>query len=271
MTMFVVGDCSTWRFPSSVRVSGSTNHYAQIDLFHDLFSKYSCVSKSPRFNKKRKTYDYGLSCTLDPTSFSFLYPKPVTIPEEIQESESKLLHALGGYADAEGSIYPYCSGGHAYAAFVLHSKDYPVLTAFYKALRGFSYNPYLNISSKVTSKNYMRLGFSAGNALPVLNRLEFRHCDKAKAKQLVLKLHGERWGKAKPEYLAFRDKVKSKAKRCKEEARRDYILRHGQAHLEDTNQTIPDDLRDVTEPSTSKSISRSSSRFEGEKHESSVY
>lgn len=243
MMMFVVGDCSTWRFPSSIRVSGSTSHYAQIDLFQNLFNKYSCVSKSPRFSKKRKTYDYGLSCTLNPDSFGFLYPKPSTVAMWIQEDESKLYRGLEGYADAEGSIYLYRGGNRAYAAFVLHSGDYSVLEAFYKSLKNLDYDPCLN--TKNYSEDFATLGFFAGNALPILRKLEFRHREKVAAKKLVLELHGEKWSKAKPEYRAFRNNVKRNGRQCNEKARRDYILRHGQPHPQDPNQITPNIINDL--------------------------
>ena len=243
MTMFVTGDCSTWRFPSSVRVSASTTHYAQIDLFHDIFNRYCKVSKSPKFNKKRQTYEYGLSCPLD-HSFDFLCPKPTTIPEEIRESEKNLLCGLEGYADAEGSIFPYCSRGHTYAAFVLHSKDYSILTTFYETLKKLGYNPYLNTYKNPIYRNYARLGFSGESAIVMLKRLKFHHRERAEAKQLVLKLHGLRWNKTKPEYAAFRGKIREETRQCMEEAREDYILRHGQPHLQEMNQTIPEDIKD---------------------------
>lgn len=243
MTMFVVGDCSTWKFPSSVRVSANTSHQAQIGLFHNLFSKYSCVSKSPRFDKKRRTYDYGLSCTLDPDSFGFLYPKPSTVPMEIQENKNMLYRGLEGYADAEGSIYLYRGGAYAYASFVLHSSDYSVLEAFYKSFKNLDYDPCLN--TKNSPKNFATLGFFAGNALPILRKLKFCHREKVEAKQLVLELHGEKWSKAKAEYVAFRNKLKKDARRCREYARRDYILHHGRPHPRDPNQSIPSDIKSL--------------------------
>jgi len=238
LTMFVVGDCSTWRFPYLIRVSTSTTHYAQIDLFHDLFSKYGKVNMGPKFDCGRGVYEYYLSCSLD-LSFNFLHPKPTTIPQEILENEALLLRSLEGYADAEGSIFPYCSRGHTYAAFVLHSKDYTILTTFYMVLRRMGYNPYLNIYQHRIYGNYLRLGFSGEGAITMLKKLEFRHREKTEAKRLVLKLHGEKWSQAKTEYKAFKNRVKEEVQRCCENARNEYILRHGQLHPKDIDQTIP--------------------------------
>jgi len=102
---FRIGDLNVSYNASSIKVKSNTTHVIQVDLLKALFQKYGPIwISTPASNGNI----FHCSIALNKT-FSFLIPKPDSIPKWILRSKSHFLSFLAGYIDAEGTIRVYAN------------------------------------------------------------------------------------------------------------------------------------------------------------------
>jgi len=99
---FARGDLYVTRHGRAVRVKTSTTHPAMAQLFEELFKNHGPVYKYPR-KHEWTGYEWSMDADLD-SSFGFLLSiEPHDIERHIDDRN--FLSLLGGFFDAEGSIY----------------------------------------------------------------------------------------------------------------------------------------------------------------------
>ena len=103
MIGFRQGNLHALREGLGVRISTTTTHPAQIDLFRRIFGKYGHVYVGPVYNKDLEQYSWQIAVALD-DSFSFLLPKLNHLPRWIKRSSKTSLALAAGFFDAEGHI-----------------------------------------------------------------------------------------------------------------------------------------------------------------------
>jgi hypothetical protein len=134
------GDIHACRASNQIRVTTSTTHFAQIEMFRKVFEKYSKVNFYPAFNEKvgREIVVY---CFLN-KSFNFLLNKPKRIPNWILRNKEYFFAFLSGYIDCEGywQIYPRKTTGRTCARLRVATEDKTILNQLHKKLRLLGFN-----------------------------------------------------------------------------------------------------------------------------------
>ena len=147
MVGFRVGDLHVMKDSRQIRVSCTTSHPAQIELFHDLFSNYSHIKVYP-FVHRNLRKEWIMYCHLDP-SFEFLIKKHAEIPKWILERDDEFYAFLAGYADAEGCWYIRRSDKNSVTFLLrLASYDVAILQQIKAKLEELGYSTSFRLSRK---------------------------------------------------------------------------------------------------------------------------
>lgn len=155
---FSAGDLSIKKQGELVYVKASTTKVEQIDLFKELFGKYTHI----RTSKKDKQGAVRIYCYLN-DSFKFLLVEKDFIPKWIYNNTNNLSAFAAGYIDAEGSF----GINQGRARFKVDSYDKIILNQMHRWLIKEKINSKLRLIGK---KGKMRPeGYSFNNNLWRLN------------------------------------------------------------------------------------------------------
>ncbi len=84
-----------------IEVRLATTHKLLIEVFKELFGKYSHVSETLWYNRKTRETIIRVSCLLD-NSFDFILEKPQEIPQWVLNNTEIFFSFLAGYMDGDG-------------------------------------------------------------------------------------------------------------------------------------------------------------------------
>lgn len=220
-----LGDLNVRAHRKQILARTSTSHPAMLELFSSVFQKYSHVHQFPIFNPKKKPhFDWQIYALLD-RSFTFTLDK--AIPDDVTADENKFYTFLAGYTDAEGCILvtPNKDGLRFY--FQVASEDSKTLSAIANKLKEAGYRFTLRIAAKKGEsygrrykKDYWELRIATkADVIKLLKRLELRHREKIKWKELVLKMcEVKKWSEAREEIAALRKSIQDEVNKCVTEA-----------------------------------------------------
>lgn len=134
---FRIGDLNVVPAKKQIQVRCSTSKTVQVDLFKNLFNKYTHITvKSTRFIKEQRIYD--MSCLVN-YSFKFLLKKEDNIDHWILNKKHYFFPFLAGYIDAEGHIFArLCKRSKTPTAGVeIQSYDKNILHQIFHSLNKF--------------------------------------------------------------------------------------------------------------------------------------
>lgn len=221
-----LGDLNIQLHRRQILARTSTSHPAMLELFNNIFQKYSHVHQFPMFNPKKKPhFDWQIYALLD-ESFKFLLEK--VVPENAITNENRFYAFLAGYTDAEGCILitPNTDGLRFY--FQVASEDSKTLSIIANKLKEAGYRFTLRIAVKKGEsygrrykKDYWALRIATkADVIKLLKRLELRHREKIKWKELVLKMcKVKKWSEVREEIAGFRKSIQDEVNKCVMEAK----------------------------------------------------
>src|SRR3989442_9726098 len=211
------GDLSASRpFGTATRVSMSTTHAAQADLFTNLLSPYGHVYKHPRYKKDTKTYEWNFQTVLD-ESFEFLLDARDKCRQWVASNDGTALSYLAGLTDAEGNIGISRNARTTAIIVSIYNTDTDLLNFAKNLLKQLGLHPlgpYLDkpkdtITSKYQiprRKDYWRIAhawFEECQAL--LSRLPLQHKQRIQLKAFATSIaKGEQWENVKGRMKALR-------------------------------------------------------------------
>jgi len=212
------GDLSVYKDFHRIIVNTATTHPALVNIFKNLFGKYSYVYVYIH-KDKRNIKEWHVQCALD-TSFNFLIEKLKEIPKWILENDNYFFSFLAGYADAEGSFDIYENTDNTISFhFSVASNDKIILKQIFNKLqgKGFSCGFYLRhkrgqkATYGIFSKNiYSVRVFRKKDVLRLIGILIklSKHEEKIKRMKLVLNLRNEtKWDEVKDKVLNLRKEI----------------------------------------------------------------
>lgn len=230
-----VEDCHVRHVGKQISVSTSTTHPAQIKLCKNSFVVYGHVGNISVYNEECSLYQWQVYVLLN-RSFEFLYDYKESrrsFLQQFAENGYEYQH-IAGEADAESWVGIYVDHGYPRAALEITNNNRQLLEWTQKILGGRIHH----------DNDSYKLALYGGQAIEAIRMLPIMHGEKVAAKEIVLR-HYDNAGIGMPalwEYQALRLKVDEEVRRCKLEARLDYIRRHRKPHRHDPDQTIPENL-----------------------------
>jgi len=233
-----LGDLNVQLHRRQILTRTSTSHPNMLELFRGTFQKYSHVHQFPMFHPKKKPhFDWQIYALLD-KSFKFMLDKAV--PNEITADENMFYAFLAGYADAEGCILitPNKDGVRLYLNIA--SEDSKTMSIIAAKLKEAGYHLTLRIAAKrgesygrKYNNDYWELRIATKvDVVKLLERLEFRHREKNKWKELVLKMYKvKKWSEVKEEVAALRNSIQDEVNECVTKAEEKFRLKRDEKQL----------------------------------------
>ncbi len=182
------GDLWVTRHGRAIRVKTSTTHPAMIELVASCFLPYGAVHIMPR-RCKMTGYEWSIDCDLD-RSFLFLEETFLSIPPWIEEDT--FLDYVGGFFDAEGSIYLE-SNYHRYPRLSLTNANVELLESIRSRLSEFGSwrfslgTPIGRGRSVLAKQTVWHLKcWQQGSVHWFLHSVPFRHPEKKEKARIVL-------------------------------------------------------------------------------------
>jgi len=227
-----LGDLNVKLHRRQILVRTSTSHPRMLELFRNIFQKYSHVHQFPMFHPRKKPhFDWQIYVLLD-KSFTFMINN--TIPNEITANENMFYAFLAGYTDAEGCILatPNQNGLRLY--FQVASEDAKTLAIIADKLKEAGYSFTLRVSAKKGesygrkyNKDYWELRIAMkADVVKLLERLALCHREKIEQKKLVLKMYKvKKWSDAEGEVTALRKSIQNEVNECVKEAEEKFRLK----------------------------------------------
>jgi len=225
-------------FATAIRISMSTTHPAQADLFTSLFSPYGHVYKHPRYKKDTKTYEWNFSTILH-ESFGFLLDTRDKHREWIAADDSRALSYVAGLIDAEGNVGVYPNARTTAITISIWNTDTELLEFCHRCLSQLGLKPlapYLNkevgtVTSKyhiVRRKDYYRVMIATfENSQSLIRRISLRHQEKLERSELALSIaKGELWENVKSRVQKLQDKFKQRRIQFVKEAEQEFLKKH---------------------------------------------
>lgn len=183
------GDLWVTRHGRAIRVKTSTTHPAMIELVASCFLPYGAVHITPR-RCKMTGYEWSIDCDIDST-FEFLEETFSSIPPWIKEDT--FLDYLGGFFDAEGSVYLE-SNYHRYPRLSLTNTNKELLESIKARLGTFGSwqfslgTPIGSGKNVVTKQTVWHLKcWQQGSVSRFLSSVPFRHPEKKEKARIVLR------------------------------------------------------------------------------------
>jgi len=136
-----VGDLATTRHGRAVRIRLSTTHPAMARLFRGLFAGYGPIFEYPRRSLLTE-YEWSLDCDLD-NSFRFFLEMSQYVPRLLKDDELFLCF-LGGFFDAEGSIYYHKKKERGAFEFSISNTNECLMRAINDKLVQIGFNPVMS-------------------------------------------------------------------------------------------------------------------------------
>jgi LAGLIDADG-like domain len=174
------GDLDAVRHGRAVRVRVSTTHPAMAELFENLFSPYTHVSRYPR-RAKLVGSEWTLECDLE-NSFEFLLSKP-TISELETWNASLFLAFLAGLFDAEGSVLLHKKGERRSPEVALINSDKNLIDFLLSRLGRLGFSAHVYWTKQKEDRNGINGNSNSGRVaickfdevLEFLGRVHLRH------------------------------------------------------------------------------------------------
>jgi LAGLIDADG-like domain len=174
------GDLDVVRHGRAVRVRVSTTHPAMAELFENLFSPYTHVSRYPR-RAKLVGSEWTLECDLE-NSFEFLLSKP-TISELETWNASLFLAFLAGLFDAEGSVLLHKKGERRSPEVALINSDKNLIDFLLSRLGRLGFSAHVYWTKQKEDRNGINGNSNSGRVaickfdevLEFLGRVHLRH------------------------------------------------------------------------------------------------
>lgn len=213
------GDINAHKASNQIRVSTSSTHLTQIEMFRNAFEKYSKVNLYVASNDKTGE-EIRVHCLLD-KSFKFLLNKLKKIPNWILKKKEYFFAFLSGYIDCEGywQIYQRKTTGRTFARLRIATEDKLILKQIHKKLQSLGFNPKFRLVCKRnTSTSFGKIKkdvyeISVNSTKDVLKLaktlLKFsRHIEKIWKMKFILRNIGKKWSQVKYKLEKFKKHVK---------------------------------------------------------------
>jgi len=225
-------------FGTVTRVSMSTTHPAQAELFANLFSQYGHVYKHPRYKKDTRTYEWNFSTILH-ESFGFLLDPRDKWREWIVADHSRTLSYVAGLVDSEGHIGIYPNSRTTAITVTVYNTDIELLGFFHRCLSQLGFEPlapYLDKPKDTETakyhikrrKDYYRVmvaNFEKSQSL--LRRLSLRHREKVDRKELALSIvKGEPWENVNGRVRHLRESFRKNTIKFVKQAEQEFLQTH---------------------------------------------
>lgn len=215
-----LGDFNVKKHKAQIMVRTSTTHPSMIDLFRQLFEKYSFVNQIKIKGGLTKFGWYIYTIVDD--SFNFLLDKSIDIGNL---SEGEFYSFLSGYVDAEGCLCITINKGNFRYHFALASQDIDILSGIkdYLSKLGckFSFRLYAKKGSfhkggKIYNKDYWALNlYSKREVLNLIDKLQLQHPEKIRWRELMFKLRDyKKWSEIEDKVLRLRENIRDEVKKC---------------------------------------------------------
>jgi len=157
------------------------------------------------------------------------------VAEWILANDGLFYAALSGFADAEGTVGLNIHknihknarpGRSATPVFQICNKNKMICDDFANGIRrrGFDARCHWNVDTCAVKQ--WEVTVRGLDALPLLEKLKFRHEEKIEAKILVLANDGSSWDEVGPIYKAFRRRIREGRDLCVLSAERAFAIRH---------------------------------------------
>lgn len=212
-------DLSARRHRRQIQVWLSTTHPHMINLFADLFSKYTTVRRYPIYKEDGQSYEWTTYCYLD-NSFEFLVDVTKHVPNWILTDDAIFLSFFAGCIDGDGSVYIERRRRELwYPAIGLYSENTLLLDNIFRKLRQMGYTPRLNVAQRKGSATYLnkyrlnndvwvlRLGRKS-ETVNLLKCLPLKHAEKIKKQKIILGNICKSWTELKDKIHRLRESVR---------------------------------------------------------------
>jgi DNA-binding transcriptional regulator YiaG len=213
------GDISADRAGKQITVVTATTHQAQLEMFRNVFEKYSFVNSFITTMKDgRKAW--RIYCRLD-NSFEFLLYKPNEIPKWILDDKNYFYAFLAGYADCEAcwNIWKLKDCKKARTRFQITSGDKIILEQITNKLKEYHFKPRLRLAHK---KGYRKTYGKYNKDMYCLNLhyqkeirrlvkilLKFsKHAEKIWKMRFILEKQNKNWEDVKYKINEFKQQIK---------------------------------------------------------------
>lgn len=220
---FAAGDLQTCWHGRKVRIAMGSTHPAQIRLVEQAYGKYTRPIIYPA--RKSDVYCWRIVCDLD-KSFEFLFSKLDGLSKEELADDDLFFSALAGFADAEGHVGLQAKEWVARGRFQVYNTEKRILEQFQKELEMRHIHSTLHLRRREGWRDFWTLRILQRDVPLTIEKLSFRHEEKAVAKALVLKYDGQISTVAMPLYIAFRADVLNTRNEFIDEARKAYSQRN---------------------------------------------
>lgn len=210
------GDISAARACKQITVLTGTTHLSQLQMFKDVFGKYSKISTFVTTIKSDGRKAWTIYCRLN-KSFEFLLNKPKKIPKWILDNTHYFYAFLTGYADCEAcwNIHKIKDNKKTRARFQITSGDKIVLSQIKNKLKELGFSPLFRLAHK---KGYRKtLGkynldiycLNLNHQKDVLKLAKIllkysKHKEKIWKMKFVLENLGRNWEETKDKLLDFK-------------------------------------------------------------------
>ncbi|HUS50138.1 MAG TPA: LAGLIDADG family homing endonuclease [Candidatus Paceibacterota bacterium] len=212
-----IGDFNVKKHHAQILVRTSTTHPAMINLFKQLFEKYSFVGQV-----KLKSTPSWYIYTILSNSFNFLLNKDISIKTF---NEEEFYAFLSGYVDAEGCLCITNNKETFRYHFSLASEDINILKGIKKYLSKLKYKVFFRISAKkgnlttngkIYNKDYWELRlYSKKEVLNLIEKLQLQHYEKIRWKELMFELNNYRkWVDVKERVFRLRKDIDNEVEKC---------------------------------------------------------
>ena len=212
------GDISAFRdSASTIRARLSTTHPAMSELFVATFGRYGrCVSMPDRAFLPSH-YCWKLAVNLDNSFESVLH-----VPPKLPTTPRLFFGFLAGYSDSEGCWCIYSNKGHPAFAFVMESKDKPILLHVRATLRRMGFHPlfYRDVGrgkGRLELRRRAEVIDLAGRLIPLS-----KHREKRERMSLILKSHVMNWNELHLELRKLKFSTREEVAKFVGEAERQY-------------------------------------------------
>jgi transcriptional regulator with XRE-family HTH domain len=214
------GDLSAEKNHNMIRVATASTHLAQIEMFNEIFGKYTHVHAYLTNNESGS--EIRVYCDLD-KSFDFILKKPETIPRWILKDNKLFFAFLAGYMDAEGSWNILKNGKNSVRfTFRIATEDRNILEQIKRKLKRLGFNAFLYLDTpkgsikgkykcEYTKDLYALWITSKTGILKLIKELLplSHHSEKIRKMKLILEAEDKKWSEIGNKVLGLRRKIKS--------------------------------------------------------------
>ena len=227
-------DISACRHRKQIQAWLSTTHPAMLNLFADLFSKYSIVKCYPIKKGENQGYEWTIYCYLN-RSFEFL-DATKNFPSWILKNDVVFLSFFAGCVDGDGSISIERRRHELwYPVIRLCSQNKSMLHRIFQKLKEMGYHPTINVTQNKGSVTYRKYRLNndlwtlclhkRSEIIHLLKYLPLKHAEKVEKQKIILENADGSWTKVADIFYRLRENIRKDVSECIAKAQREHDLK----------------------------------------------